>query len=77
MFLILRVTFTIISALLVAGVFTIGMFFGWGWAGASALLAVAFFMLMLLCKQSQEFAEQKNKAQTGDFIHSQNSDENE
>ena len=74
MFLKLRVFFTILSAVCIAAVIPFGAFFGWLWAGMTALFAFLFFVLMLLCKQSQEFGE--NKRFDDSFINeSQNSTE--
>ena len=57
----LRIIFTILSAICLAAAIPLGMFFDYvGWI--SALLGAGiFFMLMLLCKQSQEFAEEKSE----------------
>ena len=52
MLLVLQITFTILSALCIAAFIPIGAWFGWGWAIGCALVAVLFFFLMLLCKQS-------------------------
>ena len=55
----LRIVFTILSAICLAAAIPLGIFFGYaGWIGA-LIGAGIFFFLMLLCKQSQEFAEQK------------------
>ena len=57
----LRIVFTILSAICLAVSIPLGIFFGYaGWIGA-LLGAGIFFILMLLCKQSQEFAEEKAK----------------
>ncbi len=55
----LRIIFTLISAVFIAAVLPVGALVGWGWAGASGLLALLFYGLMLLCKQKQEEAEAK------------------
>lgn len=55
----LRIIFTVISAVFIAAVIPVGALVGWGWAGASGLLALLFYGLMLLCKQKQEEAEEK------------------
>ena len=57
MFKVLRIIFTLISALFAAAVFPIGFFGGLTWALASAVIALLFFGVMLLCKQSQEAQE--------------------
>ena len=49
----LQITFTILSALCVAALVPVGVFFGWIWLGVCGLCAVLFFMLMKLCKQSR------------------------
>ena len=54
----LRIVFTILSAVCVAGAVPFGFLFGWWAAGACALGAMIFFGLMLLCKNSQEKAEE-------------------
>ena len=71
----LRILFTVISAVFVAAILPVGTFLGWGWAGGCGLFAVLFFMLMLLCKQSQEFKERDEKKFGDNFTHSTNSDE--
>lgn len=57
----LRIIFTILSAICLTAAIPLGIFFDYvGWI--SALLGAGiFFMLMLLCKQSQEFAEEKSE----------------
>lgn len=52
MLLTLQILFTILSALCIGAFVPVGAFLGWGWAIGCALLAVLFFGLMLLCKQS-------------------------
>ena len=55
----LRIIFTILSAVFLAVAIPLGVFFGYpGWI-AALIGAGIFFVLMLLCKQSQEAAEQK------------------
>ena len=57
----LRIVFTILSAICLAAAIPLGIFFGYvGWI-AALIGAGIFFILMLLCKQSQEFAEDKAK----------------
>lgn len=76
MFLKLRVFFTILSAICIAAVIPCGAFLGWFWAGFTAVCAFLFFILMLLCKQSQEFRE--NKRFDDNFISEpQNTTEND
>ena len=72
MFLTLRILFTVLSAICVACVFPIGIFFGWGWAGLSAFVAMLFFILMKLCKTQQELndlAKDKQPNSNADFLH--------
>jgi len=57
MYLKLRIVFTILSAVCIAAVFPMGFLFDWPYAIAAALVALLFFGLMLLCKQSQENQE--------------------
>lgn len=60
MFKTLRILFTILSAICIALIIPVGAFFGWFWAIAGALLAVLFFVIMLIFKQSHERQEQTN-----------------
>lgn len=72
----LRILFTVISAVCVAAIFPVGMFLGWGFAGGCGLFAVLFFVLMLLCKQSQDFSKEKTERFDDDgFISATNDDE--
>ena len=57
MLLFLQITFTILSAICIAGFMPLGAWLGWGWAIGCALLAGLFFMLMLLCKQSLQMKQ--------------------
>lgn len=57
MLLVLQITFTILSALCVAAFMPLGAWLGWGWAIGCALVAVVFFLLMLLCKQSLQMKQ--------------------
>ena len=58
----LQILFTVISAMLIAAIVPVGIFLGWGWSGACGILAVLFFVLMLLCKQSvAQNAENKQR----------------
>ena len=70
----LRILFTVISAVFVASILPVGALLGWGWAGGCGLFAVLFFVLMLLCKQSQEFKEQDAKRFDNRFIESTKTD---
>ncbi len=74
MFLILRVTCTVICALCVAAAIPVGLFTSeWGYAGLCAFVAILFFILMRLFKTRQELQElQEGKTPTStdrpDFI---------
>ena len=61
MFLKLRVTFTILSALCLAFALTAGALWGYIWAILLGLGALLFFMAMLYCKRAQESQEQKEE----------------
>ena len=61
MYKVLRILFTILSALCVTAAFIIGAYFGLTWVFISALSALFFFMLMLLCKQKQEALDSAHK----------------
>lgn len=64
----LRIIFTILSAICLAAVIPMGMLFDYPGLFGALIGAGIFFMLMLLCKQSQESAEKKAErlAQTDD-----------
>lgn len=55
----LRIIFTILSAICIAAAIPLGIFFDFPGVIGAAAGALLFFVLMLLCKQSQEFAEEK------------------
>ena len=57
MFLKLRILFTVLAAVCATLVLPVGTWFDLGWAIAVAVLGVAFFVIMLLCKQQQELEE--------------------
>ncbi|MBQ8446542.1 MAG: hypothetical protein IJX31_02050 [Clostridia bacterium] len=57
----LRIIFTILSAICLAAAIPLGIFFDFVGIISAALGAGIFFVLMLLFKQSQEFAEAKQK----------------
>ncbi len=63
----LRIIFTILSAVCLAAAIPLGIFFDFVGIISAALGAGIFFVLMLLCKQSQEFAETKKKKQLSDL----------
>ncbi len=69
MFKTLRILFTFFSAICIALIIPIGAFFDWFWAIGCALLALLFFVIMLIFKQSHENQEQQN-APSNDFITS-------
>lgn len=64
----LRIFFTILSAICIAAILPVGSFFSWYGAMGCALAAGAFFVLMLLCKQSQELRELQKQEPKGDFL---------
>ena len=66
MFLTLQIVFTVLSALCVAAVIPVGALVGWAWAGACGLIALLFFGLTLLCKQSNAQREEKDKREESD-----------
>lgn len=57
MFLKLRIIFTILSAICAGFALLIGTWFNLTWAIITAIAGVAFFILMLICKQEQEKRE--------------------
>ncbi len=59
MFLKLRIVFTILSALCLAGIIPAAVWGGGLWFGILGAGALFFFTVMLLCKQSQEREEEK------------------
>ena len=59
----LRIIFTILSALCIAALIPLGALFGWAWVGYCFLGALLFFVLMLLCKQSQDIKALKSGEQ--------------
>lgn len=65
----LRILFTILSAICLAVVIPAGALFGWPWFFIFGGGAVAFFLAMLICKQSQEKQEPLQKAEgEADFL---------
>ena len=64
MFLKLRILFTILATICLALILPALSWFGWTGFGTCGLVALLFFGLMLLCKQSQEAQERKNKPET-------------
>ena len=76
MYLKLRVLFTLLSALCVAAVVPVGVFFGWVWAVLCALGAFLFYLFMRICKVNQEM--QESRPSHADFLNANapaNSDE--
>jgi fatty acid desaturase len=69
MFLKLRITFTILSALCIAFALTAGALWGFTWTILLGLGALLFFMLMLYCKRAQEEQEQKEEESKKFFTH--------
>lgn len=57
MYKILRIIFTVCSAVCIAAAFPVAFFLSFPGLLTCALLAALFFGLMLLCKQSQELRE--------------------
>lgn len=78
MFLKLRVTFTILSAICLGLAIPLGVAIHFIWALVLGAGALMFFGLMLLCKQSQLSQEEKNLPPKADFFSpKQNADEPE
>ncbi len=48
----LQIAFTILSALFIAAIIPVGALLNWAYALACGFIALLFFGLMLLCKQS-------------------------
>ena len=77
----LRIIFTVCSALCVAAAFPVAFAFGFAGFIPTALAAVLFFGLMLLCKQAQEFKEaqfhalDENEKQTDGETQNEKSEE--
>ena len=59
MFLKLRILFTVLAVVCTVLVLPVGTWLDLGWAIATIVLGVAFFIAMLLCKQQQEIEEGK------------------
>lgn len=70
MYKILRIVFTVLSALFVLPVVLIGIYLGLEWAIACAAAAAAFFGLAVLFKRFQEREEEKKNPPppVGDFF---------
>lgn len=72
----LRILFTILSAICLAVVIPAGALFGWPWFFVFGGGAVAFFLAMLICKQSQEKQEPLQKEDSeADFLSPQKDDD--
>ena len=65
---ILRIVFTVLSAICLALTLLLGTWLGGGWAILSLLAALAFFGLMLLCKNAIEQKEEANKPKQPTFF---------
>ena len=66
----LRILFTVLSALCLALTLLLGTWLGGGWAVLSLLAALAFFGLMLLCKNQMDKKEEEGKPKQPDFFDS-------
>lgn len=73
----LQILFTVISAVLIAAIVPVGIFLGWGWSGVCGILAVLFFVLTLLCKQSVAQNEESKKRFDENYISPTKSDDEE
>lgn len=69
MFLKLRVTFTILSAICLGLAIPLGAAIHLIWALVLGVAALMFFVLMLLCKQSQLAQEEKALPPPADFFN--------
>ena len=74
MFLKLRITFTILSAICLGLAIPLGAAIHFIWAIVLGLSSLMFFGLMLLCKQSQLAQEEKALPPQPDFFQPQASD---
>lgn len=76
MFLKLRILFTILSAICIAAVFPVGIFFDVVPAVICAGAGALFFLIMLFFKKKQELRENPpEKQNSADFFHPQNADD--
>ena len=64
----LRIVFTILSAICLALALLLGTWLGGGWAVLSLLAALAFFGLMLLCKNAIDKKEEESKPKQPTFF---------
>ncbi len=75
MYLKLRILFTVLTALCLAAIGPIAVWFGWVWFFAVGGLTAIFWLLMLVCKQKQEEAEaakeKKEEEPPHDFFNPQ------
>jgi fatty acid desaturase len=77
MFLKLRVIFTILSAICIAAIFPVGIFWDFVPAVICALAAGLFFFIMLFCKKQQEKQENPPQEQNdADFFHPKTTEQN-
>ncbi len=64
----LRILFTVLSAICLALTLLLGTWLGGGWAVLSLLAALAFFGLMLLCKNAIDKKEEESKPKQPTFF---------
>lgn len=64
----LRIVFTIISTICLALALLLGTWLGGGWAVLSLVAALAFFGLMLLCKNAIDKKEEESKPKQPTFF---------
>lgn len=76
MFFVLRIVFTILSAVCLAALVPAAMLFGGGWAVILLVGAGIFFLALLFCKQEQQIKDKQKElnekeivAPQGDFFH--------
>ena len=74
---VLRIVCTVFCALCLLLVFPVGTFLDFGYAMIIALIAGAFFLLMLVFKRWQERKEQGAPAPKADFFNPQTDNEEE
>lgn len=71
----LRIIFTILSAICIAGILPIGAIFGFTWAFLAVFGAGLFYLLMMICKKRQELAKGRSLDEP-DFFHPQENPSN-
>lgn len=62
----LRILFTVLAAICLVAIIPMGMFLDWIGFLVCGVPALIFFLLMLLCKQTQE--KQENQNGSADFL---------